>query len=260
MKLMSLTSGSKGNVSVLETAQSTFLVDCGASAKFIEQGLKSANFSLPEAILLTHEHMDHIKGLGVWLRRYQIPTYLTEGTYRSLLEDGRLGQIDLGLLQVVRAGQEFQLGRTKIYPFAISHDAQEPVGYRFEEGDRTIALATDIGCIEGELIEVLSDLDGLLLEANHEERLLDFSRYPYALKERIRGRKGHLSNDDSGKLLAQIAGKRLKQVLLGHLSEENNRADLAVMTVMRHLKAVDHSDQLRVETASANRNSRIIEV
>ncbi|MDO5696016.1 MAG: MBL fold metallo-hydrolase [Eubacteriales bacterium] len=259
MKIQSLTSGSSGNCTLVGTDTGNLFVDCGASGKYLENQLAEAGETLPTAILVTHEHTDHVKGLGVLLRRYRLPVYMTEGTLRALLADGRLGKVDTNLLQVIRPDVPFHLSGLEILPFRINHDAADPVAFRFHEGGVHMAVATDMGCFDDYTVDALRNLDALLLEANHDLRLLECSSYPYRLIERIRSHTGHLSNEDSARLLTAVAGTRLKHVLLGHLSTENNYSALAKMTVEQVLQTQVEMD-VQVDVALKGKRSRIIEV
>ena len=182
-------------------------------------------------ILITHEHSDHISGLGVVSRKYHIPIYATKGTISKILEDSKVGTIDRNLFNEIEENKDFYMGSTLVTPFSISHDAAQPVAYRFDSDGKSMAVATDMGMYDDYIIGNLKGLDAVLIESNHDINMLQIGPYPYALKRRIWGNKGHLSNETCGNLLNEIISDRLKKVILGHLSKENNYARLAYETV-----------------------------
>lgn len=233
MELCSIASGSSGNCICVGTAESHLLVDAGISGKRIETGLNSAGLktSEMEAVLVTHEHIDHIAGLGVIARRYGLPIYGTKATLDAVLCAKSVGKIDESLLHPVIPGQDFQIGDMTVHPLSISHDAADPVAYIMKTDSQKIGVITDLGKYDDFIIEELQNLDILLLEANHDVRMLQTGSYPYPLKQRILGDRGHLSNVLSGQLLGRLLHDRFKAVVLGHLSKENNYAELAYETV-----------------------------
>ena len=233
MKMAVLASGSSGNSIYLATDNTALLIDAGLSGKEIERRMKSIELN-PEdisAILVTHEHGDHIKGAGVLSRRYNIPIYASAGTWKASKK--KLGKISKGFERTIE--DSWQLGDFDITSFPIPHDAAEPVGYVISDGEVNFGLATDIGYITDDLYDHLKDLDCILLEANHDIDLLREGSYPGMLKRRIRGNEGHLSNDETAELLPELLKENKKSscpvVLLSHLSAENNRPELAYLTV-----------------------------
>ncbi len=233
MKMAVLASGSSGNSIYLSTKNTAILIDAGLSGKELERRMESIGLDLEEisAILVTHEHGDHIKGAGVLSRRYGIPIYASAGTWKAARK--KLGKIDKDFERTIK--DYWQLGDFEIKSFPTPHDAAEPVGYIVGDGEVNFGLATDIGYIDVELYDHLKDLDCILLEANHDIDLLREGSYPGMLKRRIRGNEGHLSNDETAELLPELL-KTNKQsscpvVLLSHLSAENNRPELAYLTV-----------------------------
>lgn len=233
MELCSIASGSSGNCLCVGTDDCHLLIDAGVSGKRIEAGLNSVGLKTEEmqGILVTHEHMDHIQGLGVLARRYGLPMYATAGTIEAILATKAVGKIDVGLFHEVRAEVDFTIGDLTIEPIAISHDAAEPVAYKFRQGDKTLAVMTDLGTYDERIVEKLKAMDVLFLESNHDVHMLQAGAYPYSLKQRILGEKGHLSNELCGKLLGEVLHDGLKAVFLGHLSKENNYPQLAYETV-----------------------------
>ena len=233
MRFCSIASGSSGNCIYVGSDHTHLLVDTGISRKRIEEGLKKLEIKGEEidGVLITHEHSDHIQGLGVLSRKYELPIYATKGTIEGISGSTSLGKMPDGLFHTIRADEPFRLGDIEVKPFAISHDACEPTGYRFECGGRSAAVATDLGKYDEYTVSNLTGLDAVLLEANHDIHMLEVGGYPYYLKQRILGDKGHLSNELSGRLLCDILHDNLKHIILGHLSKENNYARLAYETV-----------------------------
>ncbi len=245
MKFCSIASGSSGNCVYAGSEHGTVLIDAGISGKKVEAGLNQIGLTTKDvdAILLTHEHSDHIKGLGVLARKYAIPIYGTRGTIARVQEQAGLGKIDPSLYHEIRANEPFLIRDLEILPFPISHDAAEPVAYRMEHGKKAVAVVTDLGIYGEDTVSYLKNLDAVLLEANHDIRMLQVGRYPYALKQRILGKKGHLSNENAGRLLCSILHDRLKTILLGHLSRENNYEELAYQTVCAEVTMGDNPYQ-----------------
>jgi len=233
MRLCSIASGSSGNCIYVGDEHTHLLVDTGISKKRIEEGLKELEIKGDElsGILVTHEHADHIQGLGVFSRKYNIPIYATRGTLQGIQSAKSLGKMPEALYHEIKADEEFSLGDILVHPFAISHDANEPTGFRFQSGKKKVAVATDLGKYDQYIVNNLKNLDALLLESNHDVHMLEVGPYPYPLKRRVLGDRGHLSNELSGRLLCDILHDNLKKVLLGHLSKENNYEKLAYETV-----------------------------
>lgn len=233
MRLCSIASGSSGNCIYVGSDNTHLLVDTGISKKRIEESLVELKIKGEEldGILITHEHSDHIQGLGVFSRRYEIPIYATKGTINGIRSYKGLGTMPEGLLHEVQSNEKFAIGDLNIKPFAISHDANEPTGFRVEHENKAVAIATDLGIYDDYIVENLKELDAVLLEANHDVHMLEVGPYPYPLKQRVLGNRGHLSNELSGRLLCSILHDHLKYVMLGHLSKENNYAELAYETV-----------------------------
>jgi len=237
MKLCSIASGSSGNCIYVGSDTTHLLVDTGISKKRIEQGLNELQLSGEDihGILITHEHSDHIQGLGVFLRKYKVPVYASAGTMRGIRASKTLGKLPDEMLFEVPNDQTFTIGDIDVDPFAISHDANEPYGYRFVHNDKCIAVATDLGVYDEYIVEKLSGLDAILLEANHDVHMLEVGPYPYPLKRRVLSDHGHLSNELTGRLLCDILHEDMKYIVLGHLSKENNYPNLAYETVKLEL-------------------------
>ncbi len=215
------------------------LVDVGISGKKVENGLNELGLKTSEmdGILVTHEHIDHIAGLGVLARRYSLPIYATKGTKDAILKTSSVGKIDADLIHEIKADEEFTIGDLKIDPMHVSHDAADPVAYILKSGDKGIGIVTDLGVYTDYTVDKIKGLDALLLEANHDIRMLEVGVYPYHLKQRILSDRGHLSNESSGKLLTKILHDNFKTVVLGHLSKENNMPELAYETVRLEVTA-----------------------
>ena len=249
MRLCSIASGSSGNCIYVGSDNTHLLVDVGISGKRVEQGLNSLELTGKDidGILITHEHSDHIKGLGVIARKHQIPVYATEGTVEAL-SHMNLGKMPGGIFREIHEDEPFEINDLTVNPFTIPHDAAQPVGYRVECGEHSVGIATDLGKYNEYIVGNLQNLDALLLEANHDIRMLQVGKYPYYLKQRILGDRGHLSNENAGRLLCRLLHDNMKGTFLGHLSRENNYEELAYEIT----KAIyDHLDELSTYHASA---------
>ena len=233
MRFVSIASGSSGNCIYVGTEQANLLVDAGISNKRIEQGLNEIGVKGSEltGIVITHEHSDHVRGLGVLARKYGVPIYGTAETLEEIKGMSSLGKMPAELFHPILPEVEFSIGDMTILPFSIDHGAANPVAYRISQGRKQVAVATDMGHFDQHIIDHLQGLDALLLESNHDLRMLETGPYPYYLKRRIMGDHGHLSNETAGRLLNFILHDRLKAVLLGHLSKENNYPELALESV-----------------------------
>ena len=213
----------------------------------------SNSFDNVKAIFITHEHTDHISGLGPVLRKVPIPVYATAGTVHAIWEKGNMNNIAPELFHFIRAGEEIELNDMLIKSFPISHDAAEPVCYTLEGEEHKIGIATDLGCYTEEIIRSLEDCNSVLLEANHDINLLQVGSYPYSLKMRILGERGHLSNDASARLIKEILHPGLQHIILGHLSKENNFPELAYQTVSYELEKCETWNRMNTELLVANR-------
>ena len=236
MKLCAIRSGSRGNAVLACTSRTRILIDCGISGRLAETGLRQAGVD-PEsldAVLITHEHRDHIAGVGILSRRYHLPVYANEKTWAAMEQS--LGKIAPENRRSFVHTDAFSLGDMDITPFSISHDAADPVGYTLLSGGKKMAVATDIGILEEELFRSLKGSDAVLLESNHDKNMLEMGSYPWPLKQRIRGSQGHLSNDDAGKAAEFLVKMGTRRIMLGHLSPENNYPRLAFQTVMNILQ------------------------
>lgn len=234
MRLTAIASGSSGNCIYVGSDTTHLLVDVGISGKKVVEGVNGLNLDMTDidGILITHEHSDHIGGLGVIARKYGIPIYATPGTKSEILNPRyRLGDIDPDLICEIYPDDNLTIKDIKINPMRISHDAKDPVAYRFKCENRKAAVVTDLGTYNDYIVESLKGMNALFLEANHDVKMLQVGPYPYYLKQRILGDRGHLSNETAGNLLSEIINDDLCGVFLGHLSKENNLPELAYESV-----------------------------
>lgn len=252
MRVLVLASGSGGNATVVEANGARVLVDCGISYRQLRARL--APFALEpgdvQAVLLTHEHIDHVRGLEVFCKRHQVPVLASDGTRRALA--GRVA-----VEPVVCSGRELVHDGLAIAPVATSHDAAEPVGFVFSHGGARVGFVTDTGVMTTLLVERLARCAVLLIETNHDLDMLRLGPYPWPLKQRIRSRTGHLSNCQTRDALGQLAGPALECVVAMHLSQENNTPELVRCELDRILAgspvrcAIASQDQpLAVEVSS----------
>lgn len=263
MRFQSLQSGSNGNASYIGTERTHLLLDAGISCKRITEGLQHVSICPDDlqGILLTHEHADHISGLFILSKKYGIPIYGTKGTLDGVREADRNHCIDERLFRVIEKGVPFEIGDLLVNTAPVSHDARDPVAYRITDGHSCMALMTDLGTYTEETVRFLSGVNGLLLESNHDIRMLEAGPYPYVLKRRILGDYGHLSNERCGTLLSQVLHPELSFVFLGHLSEENNYPETALLTVKQSVDFSDneyHASDFDIRIASRREASDIM--
>lgn len=233
MRICSIASGSSGNCTLVSDEKTNILIDTGVSLKKITAGLDEAGVGLDEisAVLITHEHIDHVGGLGVLLRKKELPVYATEGTIRGIRSVKSLGELNYDLFERVRADDVFSVGSLDILPIATPHDSIEPCMYRVFSGDTSAAVMTDLGYFDDYIVNHLNGVNLMLLEANHDVGMVETGPYPYKLKQRILGSGGHLSNENCGRLLSRVLHDDFKGSILGHLSKENNYDKLAYESV-----------------------------
>lgn len=256
MQLYSIASGSSGNCIYLGEEDGGILIDAGISRKRIVTGLERKGLSLDDikAIFITHEHSDHISGLGPVLRKNPIPVYATADTVSAIWEKTNMNNIFPELFHSIRPEEEIEAGEMLVRPFSISHDAVDPVCYTVEKQGKRAAVATDMGCFDDTIIRVLGQCDSVLIEANHDINMLQVGPYPYSLKMRILGNKGHLSNTSCADLIKEILHKDLKHLVLGHLSRENNFPQLAYRTVLDELEKTETWGTLDTRLMVASRD------
>ena len=265
LRLLSIASGSSGNCIYLGSDHTHVLIDAGISRKRIEEGLDLAGIKPEElaGIFVTHEHSDHVKSLGIMARKYGIPMYATEGTLDAVRKDSSQGRYDTGLFRIIEPDSDVQLGDLTVHPFHTYHDAADPVGYRIASGRFQAAVATDTGHFDDYLVDNLKNLNAVLLESNHDVRMLEAGTYPYYLKRRILGDCGHLSNENCGRLLCQVLNDDLEHVFLGHLSKENNIPELAYEAVRCEIAQENCGympDDFHIEVASREHPGSLVEI
>lgn len=250
---LSLISGSSGNATFFSDGKTNILIDCGMSGKQMANMLKSIDV-MPEnidALLITHEHSDHIKGAGVISRRYNIPIYATEKTHMAM----SIGDVSDKMRVLVSADNEIEIGSIGIKPFSIPHDAADPVGYNLFDGTDKYSIATDIGCMNGYVMSCIKGSRSILLESNHDIEMLRYGSYPYPLKRRISGNYGHLSNESAAKAALELVESGTEKIMLGHLSNENNRPEIALLETYNMLTSAGVSVGRDVTLAVADRYS-----
>lgn len=262
IKLCSIASGSSGNCIFVGDSQSGVLVDCGVSGKEILNGLKNIGIctSTIKAILVTHEHSDHTKGLGIISRKLNIPIYANVKTWEGIGDT--IGAVKAENIRQFDTGNEFVIGDLAIKPYGIPHDAADPVGFCFYDGRVKACIATDLGHFSDNVKENIKGSDMIMLEANHDIEMLKVGRYPYFLKRRILGDFGHLSNEAAGHAILELLNSGVKKVLLGHLSKENNFPELAYETVKSILeeKKVNVGKDIQLDMAPRSSVSRFYNI
>ena len=262
LKFCSFASGSSGNSYLIRDDDTALIVDAGISGRRILQGLEDTRTprEMVRALLVSHEHIDHVKSLPVLSKRLpEVSVYANEATWenieRPVAEEKR---------RIFRTGEDFAVGSLTIRPFPVSHDAAEPVGFSVYGSDRQISIVTDVGYITEEIAGEITHADLLLLEANHEREMLLMGRYPYPVKQRILSDEGHLSNASCGECLCRIIGDKEKkrQIILGHLSRENNDPHVAMLAVVNALeeREIYVGGDTRIQVASRDERSSLFEV
>lgn len=258
MKISILGSGSSGNSIYVENNKSKILIDAGFSCKKIEERLTSIGKKLEDvdALLITHEHGDHILGAGIISRKYNIPIYITEESFKS--GEKKLGKIDENNLKfingIIQINQDLLIN-----PFDVMHDAQRTVGYRIESQEgKKIAVSTDIGYINNIARENFKDVDLMVIESNYDYNLLMNCSYPWDLKARVKGRNGHLSNNDAAKFIKEMYTEKLKKVYLAHISKDSNNPDIVVDTIEKEIR--ENKMRLKYELAKQDIVSELFEL
>lgn len=251
MKVCVLSSGSKGNTTYIESDNAKILIDVGNSAKYVKEKLEDigANPSDINAILITHTHVDHIKGLRVFAKKYNIPVYITDIMFKSL---------DF-LDKYVILSDEFDINDIHITAIKTSHDAPDSRGYIVTSDEKSIVYITDTGYINRKYFDVLKNRNIYIMESNHDIEMLNNGSYPFNLRQRILSDKGHLSNYDSAKYLSSFIGDNTKCIMLAHLSEDNNTEELAYETLDNRLKKENiHVDKIII--AKQNKETEFISI
>ncbi len=239
VKLCVLASGSSGNCTLIQYGDAALLIDAGLSAKEIGIRMEQAGcgFGAVAGICVSHEHSDHVSGLMQIHQRHQIPVYTNRGTSEALQRNANLSGLPC---RIFSTGQSFVVGPFRVDPFSVPHDAYEPVGFIVSVGDMRLGVVTDMGMATTLIRAHLKTCRAVVVESNHDEKMLRDAKRPEYLKQRIAGRQGHLSNHAAAGLLADIAGPHLEVVYLAHLSEQCNQGDLALRTTRKVLDAAGH--------------------
>jgi len=260
LKFCSLYSGSSGNCQFVKTEKTTILVDAGLSGKKIQQEMIKIGEdpNKIDAIFITHEHLDHVQGVGILSRRFDIPIYANEKTWEAM--NATIGDVKSHNIRIM--SEDVEVGDIFMQSFDISHDAVNPVGYNIYYKNKKISIVTDTGCINENIINSITDADLLLVESNHDEDMVLIGPYPWALKRRVLGEFGHMSNDTAGNLITKAIKKGTEIVLLGHLSKENNFPQLAYKTVENILKenGIDVNPGVCLDMTYRDRSSNIYEI
>lgn len=256
MRVSILGSGSRGNSIFLETDSIKLLIDVGFSGKKMEELLKSIGENIEEidGILITHEHGDHIQGAGIISRKYNIPIYITKESYESCsLKIGKLSDGNLRLLE-----GEINFKETKVIPFNVMHDAERTIGFRIEESSGSkIGIATDLGYIDNTVREAFKEVNVMIIESNYDYHKLMECGYPWDLKARVKGRNGHLSNNDCARFVREMSHKNLKKVFLAHISKDSNDPKIALDTVIDELRR--SKKDILVEITYQDRATEVME-
>jgi phosphoribosyl 1,2-cyclic phosphodiesterase len=227
MRFSSIGSGSAGNGLIIEQGSTRLLLDCGFGLRDTEHRLARISLTPNQltGILITHEHEDHAGGVFKLARKYQIPVWLTHGTFRMIEKNLPTEPLQLNIID---SHSRFNINELEVGPFPVPHDAREPVQYVFTNGDKTLGVLTDTGCSTPHIQEMLSGCDALMLECNHDIDMLMNGIYPMSLKQRVSGRLGHLDNISAANILRNLDNRHLKHIIAAHLSEKNNKPELAI--------------------------------
>lgn len=249
MRFASLGSGSQGNALVVDAGDTRVLLDCGFSTRETLERLArlSVGAETISAILVTHEHSDHVAGVFRLARRLGIPVYLSHGTH-AVVAGGKQSVPECVECRLIDSHTTFSIGDLEVSPYPVPHDAREPVQYTFSDGQHRLGVLTDSGTITAHIVEVLGRCDALVLECNHDAQLLSASDYPPMLKRRIASNLGHLENSQAAELLQRVERKQLQHIVAAHLSEQNNTAALATRALAEVLSCAD--DWIGVATQS----------
>ena len=252
LRFSPLFSGSSGNAIYVGCGDIHLLVDAGLSGTRIANelariGVHPGNLT---AILTTHEHVDHVRGVGILSRKYNLPVYATEGTWEGMSD--KVGAVEARNRCILTPEQDFYIGEMNVMPFSTPHDANQPVGLSFECRGARFSIATDLGCIRNGWFKHVCGSDAVLLESNYDPDMLQAGSYPYALKHRILSNRGHLCNEDAGRCAAELVKAGARHIILGHLSKENNFPELARRCTEDALRAsgIVPGEDVRLDVAS----------
>ena len=261
LNFCSLYSGSSGNSLFVESDNTKVLIDVGLSCKKIEEALVSIeeNLSSIDAILITHEHSDHIKGLSTISKKYDIPVYATKKTFDAM--PSQKEKIPIKNINFFNVNEKFNIKNLEINPFSIPHDAADPCGFNISDNENKLSIATDIGHMTNPILKSLEESLFIMLEANYDPEVLRCSPYPFTLKSRIAGPTGHLPNEIAGKTISHLLKSGLKNAMLGHLSKQSNFPELAYKTVVDELISNNYNeDCISLNVASRDNHSKIITI
>ena len=260
MRFCPLCSGSSGNATYIEAGSARILIDAGLSCKRITELLLKIGVDprTLTAILITHEHIDHVRGVNVLSKKYDLPVYANEETWSVL--KAPLKDVAPKNVCVFESDRDFYLAGVRILPFSIPHDAVHAVGFTLSANGRKVGVCTDLGHVDARILSILSGCDLLLFEANHDVDMLMAGSYPYLLKKRILSGNGHMNNDDCGKALVRLHETGVRNVILGHLSRENNYPALAMIAVRSVLEAAGVADDMQIAIAAREEPTGVFEI
>ena len=257
----SLYSGSSGNSLFVETQNTKLLIDAGVSSKKIETALNDINIdpSTLDGILVTHEHIDHVQGLGTLSKKFDLPVFVNQETLDAMPK--QKDKISENNIKTFKISDKFDIGDLEIKPFSIPHDAANPCGFNIWKDNKKISIATDIGHMTNPILKSLEESLFIMLEANYDPEVLRCSPYPFTLKSRIAGPTGHLPNEMAGKTISHLLKSGLKNAMLGHLSKQSNFPELAYKTVVDELISNNYNeDCISLSVASRDNHSKIITI
>ena len=262
LNFCSLYSGSSGNSLFIQTPNTKLLVDAGVSSKKIENALLDINVdpSSLDGILVTHEHTDHVQGLGTFSKKFDLPVFVNQETLDAMPK--QKDKISNNNIKTFKISDKFSIGDLDIKPFSIPHDAANPCGFNIWKDDKKISIATDIGHMNKDILKQLEESLFIMLEANYDPEVLRCSSYPFTLKSRIASPTGHLSNEIAGKTISHLLKSGLKSAMLGHLSKESNFPELAYQTVVDELMLNNYFDKnsIDISVASRENHSKLINI
>lgn len=260
IKFCNLFSGSSGNCTFLSTPDTNILIDAGMNCKKTIKALQEVGSSIEDidAIIITHEHIDHIKGLPTISKKYEIPIYASFKTWK-MLENLNVPEY---CKEVFTPNEQFEVRNLNIFPFSIPHDAVDPCGFSIFFENKKVTIATDLGYIDDKLLMQMENSDILMLESNYDTETLKYNnKYPFVLKQRISGKNGHLSNDMASKAITHLCQKGVNNFILGHLSKENNFPELAYQTVINELQGNNISiNSFNLSVASRDKIDSMLEL
>lgn len=262
LNFCSLYSGSSGNSLFIETQNTKLLIDAGVSSKKIENALFDIDIdpSTLDGILITHEHSDHVQGLGTFSKKFNLPVFVNQETLDAMPK--QRDKIKAEHIKIFKVTDKFSIGDLDIKPFSIPHDAANPCGFNIWKEDKKISIATDIGHMTNNILKQLEESLFIMLEANYDPEVLRCSSYPFTLKSRIAGPTGHLSNEMAGKTISHLVQSGLKNAMLGHLSKDSNFPELAYQTVIDELICHQSFDKdcFGLKVASRDNHSKLIHI